>query len=76
MTWGNPAVPIISAMVMQKTSKPPLVPDVYSGKPSAVTTSSSFCSSDTESPCTVLPKAICGIGMPVICNAMKTAGTV
>ena len=76
MTWGSPAVPIIKASAMKKTSMRLLLPVVYAAKPSSVTIRSSFSSRKPPPSTTLLPNASCGIGVPVTCSEMNTAGTV
>ena len=74
MTCGSPAVPTISASVIQNTSIMLFEPLVYCVKPRDVTMSSSL--SSRLDPSTTLPNASWGIALPVICSAMKIAGTV
>ncbi len=74
MTCGRPAVPTISAIVMQKMSNMAFEPEVYSLKPKSVSTPFSLSSMAIGSPCTLLMKPSCGTGLPVINIDTKIAG--
>ena len=77
ITCGSPAVPTISARVMQNTSIMLFDPSVYSPKPRSVSTRLSFWSTYSPDPSLIwLPRPNCGIGLPVIMKLRKKAGTI
>lgn len=75
MTWGRPAVPIIRDRVKSTMLMVEPCAAVYSAKPRSVTIWFSLASSG--SPSAVSPKRpSAGIGLPVSCSEMNTAGIV
>ena len=76
ITCGSPAVPNMSAAVMQNTSAMDLSVDVYSRKPRSRTTVFSLSSMAIFVPSTFDTKPSCGTGFPVTMIEMKIAGTV
>ncbi len=77
ITWGRPAVPIISDRVYTNMfSVLPAVVVVYLPKPRSTTTWSNLASRLMSVPEKVPPKPNWGRGLPVSCREMKMAGMV